>query len=260
MVGPAEVGRSPAPARDLLRRDDVRVGGQVAGGAGQGDLHVGDRLDRDRWRPLGRRPSAACRRRRRHARPTCGKWWSATVKLRGAAEDDGQDLPVAGLAGPGLAGRQPQQGEVQQPAGVERAACCGRRRREWCSGIGSPWSPFVECGAGRGSPGAGPAGDGGAGEGFQVEVVAPEGALVDADALGLVVDAVQEQRVRVRRAAGGVVVDQRAQDSRGRISVARRARPRRRGCPASSTRPQAAIAAAELSRSSPLPSPNSRSQ
>ena len=91
-----------------------------------------------------------------------------------------------------------------------------------------------------------------AGQRLEVEVVAPEGALVDADALGLVVDAVQDQRVGPSERSAVVRA----------ISELRMRRPPRciGGCrrhrvgPASSIRPHTAIAAAELSRCSPLPS------
>ena len=50
------------------------------------------------------------------------------------------------------------------------------------------------------------------------------------------------------------------EDAAGGGAVAGGALARSAGCSASSTRPQTAMAAAELSRSSPLPSPKTRSQ
>jgi hypothetical protein len=56
---------------------------------------------------------------------------TADGERRGAAEDDREDLPVARVAAPGLAGGQPQQREVEEPARVDRQlveAVAGRDR------------------------------------------------------------------------------------------------------------------------------------
>lgn len=68
-----------------------------------------------------------------------------------------------------------------------------------------------------------PAGD--PGKGLQVEVVAPQGALVDPDAFGFVVDAVQDQCVGQGVCGGAVPADERVQDAQGGglVGVAARA-------------------------------------